>query len=52
MLIGRVGAGKSSLLAGVLGEALCTEGRVLLADSSAPIGYVPQAPWIITGTIR
>jgi ABC-type multidrug transport system fused ATPase/permease subunit len=52
MLIGRVGAGKSSLLAGVLGEALCTEGRVLLADSSAPIGYVPQAPWIIAGTIR
>ena len=52
-LIGRVGCGKSSLLAGILGETTLTDGRVESAlATDAPIAFVPQQPWIIAGTIR
>ena len=52
-LIGRVGSGKTSFLAGVLGEAQLCSGKVeVMSGQSAPIAYVPQQPWIVAGTIR
>jgi ATP-binding cassette subfamily C (CFTR/MRP) protein 1 len=52
-LIGRVGCGKTSFLAGVLGEAQLCSGTVdVISGQSAPIAYVPQQPWIVAGTIR
>ena len=43
------GAGKSSLLAAVLGELRGTSGRVKIQGSLA---YVPQQPWVMSGTLR
>ena len=52
-LIGRVGCGKTSFLAGVLGEAQLRSGSVdVMGVPNLPIAYVPQQPWIIAGTIR
>lgn len=52
-LIGRVGSGKTSFLAGVLGETQLHSGEVeVLSGQSAPIAYVPQQPWIVAGTVR
>lgn len=52
-LIGRVGCGKTSFLAGLLGEAQLCSGTVeVTSGQSAPIAYVPQQPWIVAGTIR
>lgn len=42
-------AGKSSLLAAVLGELQGVTGRVRVCGSLA---YVPQQPWIMSGTLR
>ena len=42
-------AGKSSLLAAVLGELRGTSGRVKIQGSLA---YVPQQPWVMSGTLR
>ncbi|KAJ0075562.1 hypothetical protein Patl1_34753 [Pistacia atlantica] len=46
---GRVGSGKSSLLNSILGETLLVCGSI---HSSGSIAYVPQVPWILSGTIR
>ncbi|KAI8014915.1 ABC transporter C family member 8 [Camellia lanceoleosa] len=46
---GPVGAGKSSLLHAILGEAPKISGSVNVIGS---IAYVSQAPWIQSGTIR
>ncbi|XP_011073322.1 ABC transporter C family member 13 [Sesamum indicum] len=48
-IIGEVGSGKSSLLNLVLGETRLMNGSVYLTGSRA---YVPQVPWILSGTIR
>ncbi|EIE19385.1 P-loop containing nucleoside triphosphate hydrolase protein [Coccomyxa subellipsoidea C-169] len=48
-LVGDVGSGKSSLLAAVLGELQGVAGRVRVCGSLA---YVPQQPWIMSGTLR
>nr|QGP74118.1 ABCC transporter [Sedum alfredii] len=48
-IIGEVGCGKSSLLNAILGETLITDGSVISHGSKA---YVPQVPWILSGTIR
>ena len=41
-VLGRVGAGKSSLLSAIIGEMIRTEGVVRL---SGTISYAPQNPW-------
>ncbi|GER44073.1 ABC transporter C family member [Striga asiatica] len=48
-IIGEVGSGKSSLLNLLLGETRLINGSTHLNGSKA---YVPQVPWIMSGTIR
>ncbi|BBG99203.1 multidrug resistance-associated protein 11 [Prunus dulcis] len=48
-VIGEVGSGKSSLLNSILGEMRLVHGSVYSCGS---IAYVPQVPWILSGTIR
>ncbi|ORY80748.1 P-loop containing nucleoside triphosphate hydrolase protein, partial [Leucosporidium creatinivorum] len=48
-VVGRVGAGKSSLLSAVLGEMTKTEGRVTVRGT---VAYCSQQPWIMGGTVR
>ncbi|KAI3512724.1 hypothetical protein L1887_20043 [Cichorium endivia] len=48
-VIGEVGSGKSSLLNTILGEMNLTKGFI---HSSGSVSYVPQIPWILSGTIR
>ncbi|KAJ7004812.1 ABC transporter C family member 13 isoform X1 [Populus alba x Populus x berolinensis] len=48
-IIGEVGSGKSSLLSAILGEMTLIHGSV---HSSGSVAYVPQVPWIMSGTIR
>ncbi|CAF3301704.1 unnamed protein product [Rotaria sp. Silwood2] len=47
---GAVGAGKSSLLAAILGEINLISGKFQLNVDS--ISYAPQSPWIFADTIR
>ncbi|XP_038157102.1 multidrug resistance-associated protein 4-like isoform X2 [Cyprinodon tularosa] len=49
VIIGPVGAGKSSLLNAILGE-LCQETGVVKVKGR--VAYTPQQPWILPGTIR
>ncbi|KAL8042899.1 hypothetical protein ABFX02_09G082600 [Erythranthe guttata] len=49
VIIGEVGSGKSSLLNMVLGETRLVGGSVSMTGTKA---YVPQVPWIMSGTIR
>uniref|UniRef100_A0A3Q2GHS4 Multidrug resistance-associated protein 4 n=1 Tax=Cyprinodon variegatus TaxID=28743 RepID=A0A3Q2GHS4_CYPVA len=49
VIIGPVGAGKSSLLNAILGE-LCQEMGVIKVKGR--VAYTPQQPWILPGTIR
>lgn len=46
---GPVGSGKSSLLMAILGELPTINGRV---SFNGRIAYLPQMPWIFSGTIR
>ncbi|XP_020082165.1 ABC transporter C family member 13 isoform X1 [Ananas comosus] len=48
-IIGEVGSGKSSLINSVLGEMNLTYGFV---RSHGSIAYVPQVPWILSGSLR
>ncbi|XP_010467156.1 PREDICTED: ABC transporter C family member 13 isoform X2 [Camelina sativa] len=48
-VIGEVGSGKTSLLNSLLGEMQCVHGSILLNGS---VAYVPQVPWILSGTLR
>ncbi|KAI7986989.1 ABC transporter C family member 13 [Camellia lanceoleosa] len=48
-VIGEVGSGKSSLLNLILGEMRLINGSI---HSSGSIAYVPQVPWILSGTLR
>ncbi|XP_031389468.1 ABC transporter C family member 13 isoform X2 [Punica granatum] len=48
-IIGEVGSGKSSLLNSILGEMRLLHGSIRSARS---VAYVPQAPWILSGTVR
>ncbi|VVA99119.1 unnamed protein product [Arabis nemorensis] len=48
-IIGEVGSGKTSLLNSLLGEMQCVHGSILLNGS---VAYVPQVPWILSGTVR
>ncbi|KAG8992893.1 hypothetical protein FRB94_011203 [Tulasnella sp. JGI-2019a] len=48
-VMGRVGAGKSSLLSAVIGEMTKLEGEVSLRGRTA---YAPQNPWIMSSSVR
>ncbi|KAI0352362.1 metal resistance protein YCF1 [Trametes cingulata] len=48
-ILGRVGAGKTSLLSAIIGEMLRSDGEVKVMGS---ISYAPQNPWIMSATIR
>ncbi|KAH9852113.1 metal resistance protein YCF1 [Lenzites betulinus] len=48
-ILGRVGAGKTSLLSAIIGEMLRTDGEVKIVGS---ISYAPQNPWVMSATIR
>ncbi|XP_020268555.1 ABC transporter C family member 13 [Asparagus officinalis] len=48
-IIGEIGSGKSSLLSSILGEMRTVNG---LISSRGSIAYVPQVPWILSGSIR
>ncbi|CAF1116191.1 unnamed protein product [Adineta ricciae] len=49
-IVGAVGAGKSSLLAAILGEMTLTDGQLITHGSS--FSYASQSPWIFADTIR
>ncbi|XP_042316522.1 ATP-binding cassette sub-family C member 4 isoform X2 [Sceloporus undulatus] len=49
IVIGPVGAGKSSLLSAVLGELSASKGFI---DVRGKIAYVSQQPWVFSGTVR
>ncbi|GBF90620.1 hypothetical protein Rsub_03192 [Raphidocelis subcapitata] len=56
VVVGEVGAGKSSVLAALLGELRLSRGRAAVdaAELFGPggVGYVGQAPWVVGGTVR
>ncbi|KAK7030741.1 P-loop containing nucleoside triphosphate hydrolase protein [Favolaschia claudopus] len=49
-VMGRVGAGKTSLLSAIIGDMSRAEGRITLFSGS--IAYAPQNPWIMSATVR
>ncbi|KAH7930359.1 P-loop containing nucleoside triphosphate hydrolase protein [Leucogyrophana mollusca] len=48
-VLGRVGAGKSSLLSAIIGDMRKTEGEVVLSGS---VSYAAQNPWILSASVR
>ncbi|XP_024633050.1 ABC transporter C family member 13 isoform X1 [Medicago truncatula] len=48
-VIGEVGSGKSSLIYSILGEMRLDHGSIY---SHGSVAYVPQVPWVISGTVR
>ena len=48
-ITGAVGSGKSSLLAAILGELPLHKGEI---SYHGKLAYVPQIPWVFSGTIR
>ncbi|KAG6511042.1 hypothetical protein ZIOFF_029091 [Zingiber officinale] len=48
-VVGEVGSGKSSLLHSILGEMRLIQGLII---SQGSIAYVPQVPWILSGSVR
>ncbi|CAN6208441.1 unnamed protein product [Urochloa humidicola] len=48
-IVGEVGSGKSSLLNSVIGETRVVSGSINACGSMA---YVPQVPWILSGSLR
>lgn len=49
VITGPVGSGKSSLLSVIAGEIPVIEGTIDCCDT---IAYVPQIPWVFSGTLR
>ncbi|KAL9978334.1 hypothetical protein ACROYT_G015835 [Oculina patagonica] len=48
-ITGEAGSGKSSLLAAILGELPLQKGTIM---HHGKVAYVPQIPWIFSGTVR
>ncbi|KAF8892115.1 multidrug resistance-associated ABC transporter [Infundibulicybe gibba] len=48
-ILGRVGAGKTSLLSAIIGEMARREGEIIVSGSMA---YAPQNPWILSASVR
>ncbi|CAF1514132.1 unnamed protein product [Adineta steineri] len=51
IIIGSIASGKSSLLMTLLGEMQITNGKISYNKNSR-LCYVPQEPWVFSGTIR
>ena len=49
VVVGTIGSGKSSLLAGLVGEMQQMKGDVILGGN---VGFCPQVPWIQNATLR
>ena len=49
VVTGTVGSGKSTLLSAIIGETPLDSGKIKCTNS---IAYVPQTPWIFSGTLR
>ena len=49
IICGRVGSGKTTLLSAVAGEVKLSSGTVRFPGT---LSYVPQVPWVFSGTIR
>jgi ABC-type multidrug transport system fused ATPase/permease subunit len=50
MLCGPIGSGKSTLIHGILGNALRVTGSLRVTNGS--LSYCGQTPWLMSGTIR
>ncbi|KAH9967354.1 metal resistance protein YCF1 [Russula dissimulans] len=48
-IVGRVGAGKSSILSAIIGDMRRIEGKVTLYGT---VAYAPQNPWLMGASIR
>jgi ABC-type multidrug transport system fused ATPase/permease subunit len=48
-IVGRVGAGKSSMLQAILGDLWKVKGEVVLRGDTA---YVPQSAWVMNASVR
>ncbi|KAJ2933863.1 hypothetical protein H1R20_g3220, partial [Candolleomyces eurysporus] len=48
-ILGRVGAGKTSLMSAIIGDMTKREGEVTVRGT---IAYAPQNPWILSATVR
>uniref|UniRef100_A0A8C5X3B7 ATP-binding cassette sub-family C member 10 n=1 Tax=Malurus cyaneus samueli TaxID=2593467 RepID=A0A8C5X3B7_9PASS len=51
-VVGKVGSGKSSLLAAITGELIKQGGRVYVSDLEQGFGLATQEPWIQFTTVR
>jgi len=51
LVVGQVGAGKSSLLLGLLGEAHIAAGKVAVS-AATKFAYAAQEPWILPASLR
>uniref|UniRef100_A0A8B9GHU7 Multidrug resistance-associated protein 7 n=1 Tax=Amazona collaria TaxID=241587 RepID=A0A8B9GHU7_9PSIT len=51
-VIGKVGSGKSSLLAAIAGELIKQGGQVYVSDLEQGFGFATQEPWIQFTTVR
>ncbi|KFW02660.1 Multidrug resistance-associated protein 7 [Fulmarus glacialis] len=51
-IVGKVGSGKSSLLAAITGELVKQSGRVYVCDLKQGFGLATQEPWIQFTTVR
>ncbi|NXE04622.1 MRP7 protein, partial [Lophotis ruficrista] len=51
-VVGKVGSGKSSLLAAITGELIKQAGRVYVSDLEQGFGLATQEPWIQFTTVR
>ncbi|XP_077200008.1 ATP-binding cassette sub-family C member 4 [Paroedura picta] len=49
VVVGPVGAGKSSVLSAILGELAASKGFI---DARGKIAYVSQQPWVFSGAVR
>lgn len=48
-IIGPIGSGKSSLLRAIVGELETSQGSISMSTRTV---YVPQIPWLFSGTVR
>ena len=50
-VVGSVGSGKTLLVQSIIGELAPSSGTVEVAAQPAAVGYVPQSPMIVSGTV-
>ncbi|KAI0687745.1 P-loop containing nucleoside triphosphate hydrolase protein [Cytidiella melzeri] len=52
LVSGSTGSGKTAVLNALLGEMVCTSGRVLLSKAGHSVAYCAQNPWLEHATIK